>query len=266
MTQTVAPVNRWDERRRRAGELQERYPFASGVLSFYARVVEVQQRAFFAAERDSPKPSEAVAYAVEAVLPNVIELSTASGPPPLAGAVVERFHEADMHDVIARWLRGDDLDGVDRFMARAAAMPVLQALGAGAAQACTGPKNDRRCPLCGGIPQLSFFAPAPEDLVTGRRYLECSRCESVWTFARITCAYCGETESSRLQFFDEVEHALFPHMRIDACATCSRYLLTVDLGRDRRAVAQADEIAAIPLDIYAKELGLKKTVPNIVGF
>jgi formate dehydrogenase maturation protein FdhE len=38
------------------------------------------------------------------------------------------------------------------------------------------------------------------------------------------------------------------------------------LGRDRRAVAQVDEIAAIPLDLYAKERGLRKVVPNIMGF
>jgi formate dehydrogenase maturation protein FdhE len=38
------------------------------------------------------------------------------------------------------------------------------------------------------------------------------------------------------------------------------------LGRERRAVAQVDEIAAIPLDLYAKELGLKKIVPNLMGF
>jgi formate dehydrogenase maturation protein FdhE len=42
--------------------------------------------------------------------------------------------------------------------------------------------------------------------------------------------------------------------------------LTIDLDRDPRAVPLVDEIAAIPLDLYAKERGLTKLVPNLMGF
>jgi FdhE protein len=181
-------------------------------------------------------------------------------------AVVERFHDAHFEDIVTRWLHGEELDAVDRFLARASTAPILQAIGNAAADACTGSKLDRTCPLCGGLPQLSFFAASAEDLVTAHRYLECSRCESEWAFARMTCAYCGETKTSRLQLYNEIDSPRFPHVRIDACTTCSRYMLNIDLGRDRRAVAQVDEIAAIPLDLYAKERGLKKAVPNLMGF
>ena len=58
----------------------------------------------------------------------------------------------------------------------------------------------------------------------------------------------------------------FPHLRIDGCETCSHYVLTVDLDRDGRAVPLVDEIAAIPLDLYAKERGMSKIVPNLMGF
>jgi formate dehydrogenase maturation protein FdhE len=43
-------------------------------------------------------------------------------------------------------------------------------------------------------------------------------------------------------------------------------LHTIDLTRDRRAVPVVDEIAAIPLDFFAKERGLQKIVPNLMGF
>ena len=42
-------------------------------------------------------------------------------------------------------------------------------------------------------------------------------------------------------------------------------LLTIDLGRDPRAVPLVDELAAIPLDLYAVEAGFTKVVPNLMG-
>jgi FdhE protein len=266
MTQTFVAANIWAERRARAVELQERYAFASGVLAFYAALLDVQEAAFLAAVRDRPKPEDAAAYAAQCVVPRVIELSAQSGPARLLAAVAERFHEADFESIMSAWLSGEELSGVDRYIARASTLPVLRAIGDVAAQACRGDYADWRCPICRGLPQVSFFAASTENLVTAHRYLECSRCESTWAFARMTCAYCGETESSKLRFFDEIETPLFPHVRIDACNSCKRYLLNVDLGKDRHAIASVDEIAAIPLDLYAKELGLSKAVPNIMGF
>jgi len=59
---------------------------------------------------------------------------------------------------------------------------------------------------------------------------------------------------------------MFPHIRIDACATCERYVIDVDLSRDSRAVPEVDELAAVPLDLYAAEHGLSKITPNLMGF
>jgi len=58
----------------------------------------------------------------------------------------------------------------------------------------------------------------------------------------------------------------FPHMRADGCWTCSRYLLSIDVGRDAQAVPAVDELAAIPLDLYAKERGMTKIMPNLMGY
>jgi len=59
---------------------------------------------------------------------------------------------------------------------------------------------------------------------------------------------------------------LFPHLRIAACATCRRYLIEVDMERDARAVPEVDELAALPLDLYAADEGLTKVTPNLMGF
>jgi FdhE protein len=288
MARVLTETDRWSKRRKRTEELKERWPFALEVLTFYGRLLDVQEHAYAAAYEDAPPPEAVVAYIAERVSPRVIEVSVADGPPALAGAVLERFHECDVSEYIGGWLRGADLDSVARYLARSAAGPVLEALGAAAGAACMGPRDEQHCPTCGGLPQLSYFASSREDLVTAHRYLECSRCATTWAYPRLTCAACGENDTAKLAVYGEVgttqaelsggvikpgparaapeTNAQFAHLRIDGCETCSHYVLTVDLDRDGRAVPLVDEIAAIPLDLYAKERGMSKIVPNLMGF
>jgi formate dehydrogenase maturation protein FdhE len=63
----------------------------------------------------------------------------------------------------------------------------------------------------------------------------------------------------------EPEPAVFPHLRIEGCEHCDRYVLGVDLGRDPQAVPEVDELAAIPLALYAVERGFTKLTPNLMG-
>jgi formate dehydrogenase maturation protein FdhE len=196
MTQASVTTNRFADRRRRAAELKERYGTAAEVLSFYAHILEVQESAFGAASTALPEPENVAAYAAEYVLPQIVDVSTAVGPPQLVQSVLERFEEADFEDVLSRWLRSEALDGTDRFLARASTAPVLAALGRSAGIACRRKAGDRGCPQCGGLPQVGFFAASTENFVTAHRYLECSRCAHTWAFARMRCANCGETERS----------------------------------------------------------------------
>src|SRR5215218_6438415 len=62
------------------------------------------------------------------------------------------------------------------------------------------------------------------------------------------------------------ERPVFPHLRIAGCSTCSRYLIEVDMARDGRAVPEVDELAALPLDLYAADQGMSKLTPNLMGF
>lgn len=264
--ETLPATNPYTGRRRRANELAERYDFAAEVLGFYEQIAEIQERAYAEALRELPQPAQAAGYAAQHVLPCIVATSAQSGPAYLVQAVLERFQDADFEDLVRAWLHGEELDGVDRYLARAASAPVLEALGPAAADACRGTYDDRHCPRCGGLPQLSYFACSTEDLVTAHRYLLCARCAESWAFARMTCAFCGETKSANLPVISETEQPRYPHVRVDCCTSCSHYLLNVDLGRDRAAVPEVDEIAALPLDIYAKERGLQKIVPNAMGF
>ena len=179
---------------------------------------------------------------------------------------------------------------VDRYLARASLAPVLEALGPEAAASCIGVHDKRHCPTCGGPPQLSYFAIPSEDLAAGGRFLVCARCQNSWGYARMTCPGCGETSSSRLPIFSEegtasgergsvvrglegklgdrgaVATTVFPHIRIEGCESCQSYLLNIDLAADPAAVPEVDELAALPLDLYARELGFTKIIPNLMGF
>jgi FdhE protein len=162
---------------------------------------------------------------------------------------------------------------------------VLEALGGRAGAACApggDPADDLLCPCCGARPQLGYLASSGEALVSGRRSLLCSRCGSSWSGSRTVCASCGETDESQLVVYaehweggvhgtgngsgDGSGRAVFPHLRVAGCATCGSYLIDVDLERDARAVPEVDELAALPLDLYAADRGLTKVTPNLMGF
>ena len=283
-------TSKWSERRRRSAELVERWAFAAEVLGFYRALLDTQEVIFAATRERSPEPSQVAAFSAEFAVPRVIETSIDRGPERLGAALLERFHEVEVDEVVRRWLGCGTLSPVERYLARAATGPILEALDQNAvATATEGPRDDRHCPACGGVPQLSYFATSPEDLVTAHRYLECSRCATAWPFTRMVCASCGEEETKNLSVFSEagsleaelsggiVKHlpgagkdarpvAQFPQLRVDGCQTCKHYTLNVDLSRDGRAVPVVDELAALPLDLYAKELGLTKIAPNLMGF
>ncbi len=317
MIQQAVAADQWTARRRRAAELAERWPFAAQVLGFYAALLDVQA-AIYGAARDTfgpgirptfgptaggqsdsagslpgssaPDPSLIIACIAERAVPPVRDVTIARGPEKLAGALRTDVSTDEWQARARAWLAGDTLPAADQYLVRAAAGPVLEALGPAVAALQTGPRDERHCPQCGGLPQVGVFMPSGEDLVAPRRYLECSRCASRWSFPRLVCAACGEQEAKQLPVFaeegtTEVEAtgsvirggaaaaaprgagaARFPHVSIHACRTCSRYLLNVDLARDSRAVPAVDEIAAIPLDLYAREQGLTKVIPNLMGF
>ena len=104
----------------------------------------------------------------------------------------------------------------------------------------------------------------------------------------MTCPSCGEDSSGKLLVLSEegtssgergnvvrglpgaaaasAVPALFPHLRIDACESCRHYVLNVDLATDPDAVPVVDELAAVPLDLVARERGFSKIIPNLMGF
>jgi ribosomal protein L37E len=269
----------WANHRRRAEALSARFPFAAEMLTLYLALTDVWdgQAERILAER--PRPGDLPQWTVDRVLPDVAKATEAAGPVGLVDAVQARLAEGDLVAPLAAWLRGEEPDPVERYLARAALTPALAVLDPGPACADDpSPRGERRCPHCGGMPQVSYRSDAGDGLVTGRRHLVCVRCGRSWAYSASACAGCGEdTGSQRTVYAErsagpvvgrgdrEAGPATFPHLRVEACTSCQRYLIDVDLGRDPRAVAEVDELAALPLDLYATERGHTKLAPNLMG-
>jgi formate dehydrogenase maturation protein FdhE len=253
----------WARRRRRARQLAERYSFAADFLRLYETLLDVQEPAFVRARDDKPEPTSLAAYAAARLMGEIAEATIAAGPPALAAAVRDRLRGGDSAGLIARWLAGERQAAVDEYLARAATAPVLEALGPAADGACSGGRAERGCPRCGGLPQLSYLTDAGETLVSGPRMLLCCRCGESWVLQRMTCAGCGEQATNKLPIFADAER--FPHLRADACEACRRYLITIDLRKEPAAVPVVDELVALPLDLYVKERGFTKIVPNLMA-
>jgi hypothetical protein len=280
----------WPAQRHRAQALRERYPFAAELLTVHLALLDVWENGWELARVDRPRPTELAAWAADRVLPQVVKATEAVGPEALGSATRQLGAAGGVEETLAAWLAGDELEPVPRYLARASLWAPLAALGADVAEACAAdpsPRDARHCPRCGGLPQLSFRSGTQDSLVTGARHLACARCAHSWSFSASACPSCGETTGARRTIYAEPRDGpvvgrdrdgpeadrptgndppTFPHLRIDACATCQRYLIDVDLGRDPHAVPEVDELAALPLDLYATERGLSKVTPNLMGF
>jgi FdhE protein len=285
MSAVLTNTDVWADRRRRVAQLRARHGYARQLLDFYGALLDVQETSFLRAAEASPNPSQVASYVAEVVAPSVIDVSVAFGPERMRSDLIDRLRVRDAREMVETWMRGDEQPSVERFLARAALGPVLEALPEARA-ACGGPRDALHCPDCGGPPQLSYFAPAPEDLASGRRHLLCARCGGSWGFTRMRCPGCGEETSAKLPIFSEMgtasgergsvvrgltrhapaADAVFPHVRIEACETCHRYLLSFDLDVDRDSVPLVDEIGALPLDLFARDRGFTKITTNLLGF
>jgi hypothetical protein len=264
-------VSPWAARRERAEELRERHPFAAEVLTLSLALLPVQERAWSAARERRPHPEALAEWTAGHVLGAVVEATVAAGPPALREAVRERVVGAD---ALAGWLADAELDPVDRYLARASLAGPLEALGEAAGAACAPARDGALlCPRCGGRPQLACAEASGEALVSAPRSLLCSRCAARWSTSRTVCPACGEADEAKLIVYAEqwgdgngAESDVFGNLRIAGCTTCRRYLIEVDLERDPRAVPEIDELAALPLALYAADQGLTKLTTNLMGF
>jgi len=115
------------------------------------------------------------------------------------------------------------------------------------------------CPFCSGKPIVGVLRPEGDG---AKRSLICSICATEWTYGRIICPACGEEAVEKLAIYTANQ---FDHVRIEACDTCRYYIKTVDLTKNGHAVPIVDELATMPLNLWAQQNRYVKLRANLLG-
>jgi len=279
----------WEDRIERARQLASGLAHAKEILGFYAEILQWQQGVFNSlAERSQQGPLSGAFESDHPILlerfGSLLDLVGARGSEALAGQAGEMAEEPESwrETLTAYWNGASNPE--ESFFARACLQPYLELLArertppldsqinsTPAAQQATldGAPADRSCPFCGRNPQLAFLSAdvSTPGLVEGsvdggRRLLMCGDCCAVWPFQRIACPSCLEVDPHKLPYYSAEG---VPGVRVECCDTCRRYLKSIDLTKDARLVPLVDELAAIPLDLWAREQDYRKIQPNLAG-
>jgi FdhE protein len=75
------------------------------------------------------------------------------------------------------------------------------------------------------------------------------------------CPACGEERFDRLPVF---RAGGVGAARVDACDACRAYVKTIDLTEDGEAVPLVDDLASVPLDLWARGEGYARIRPNLL--
>jgi FdhE protein len=264
----------WEQRIDRARELAKRYPFASALLSFYSEIAAFQQAVCDRVKSagNGGVPAELLPFGdcldLSAVLPHVPELLALVArvaPSPLSQAAEELKGE-DLslwkYLLTSYWKsEGHVAEGAPEthlFFARALLQPYAVHL-AGLRDVELPRYGPPTCPVCSGKALVGVLR---EEGHGAKRSLVCSLCLTEWDYMRVICPACGEEEFDKLASYRASQ---FEHMRVEACDTCKTYISTVDLTKDGLAIPEVDELASLPLGLWAQEKGYAKLQVNLLG-
>ncbi len=115
------------------------------------------------------------------------------------------------------------------------------------------------CPFCNRKPAIAALRPMGDG---AQRKLLCGFCLAEWDFRRIVCPNCGEENHARLPVYTA---ETLPYIRVECCDSCRVYIKSIDLSKNGLADPLVDELASIPLDLWAQEHGYTKLRPNLLG-
>jgi formate dehydrogenase accessory protein FdhE len=275
MTTTQTGGTEYDARIRRAERLSSEHTFAAEFLDFYKHVAAFQKtlRANIAAASGAKSRSEPAVELrdpldLTVLLPHFrgfLSLIEQHAPPALGKSAHQMSllpSDSWVASLEAYWEHAGKYDqqvgALAQFLARAFLQPYAEFR---AAQTPRAPQvvTVRVCPLCGSRPLMGVLRVEGDS---GKRFLLCSFCSEEWEFRRIHCPTCGEEVEGKLPVYVAEQ---LPHIRVEACDTCKFYLRTVDLTKDGHAIPLVDDLAAIPLTLWAHEKGYSRLQPNLLG-
>ncbi len=273
----------YDKRIDRAKHLAAEYPFAAKPLKFYTHVAQFQKELFShltkewgeqpVLPRNGDLRSELNFMILLPRYSSFLAVVETNAPQPLAAAASELSRDGSNSwiEVLSEYW-ADGGKAVDERNSRSSsgnnalreflARGFLQAYAEFVAEAIAEPAIEGTqyiCPKCNSLPLLGVLRPEGDG---GKRFLYCAFCAHEWAFRRILCPACGEEREEKLPVYVAEQ---FSHIRVESCDTCKHYLRTIDLTKDGNAIAEADDLAAIPLTLWAQENGYTRIHTNLLG-
>jgi formate dehydrogenase maturation protein FdhE len=279
---------KWDRRISRANELTSSFPFAAEGLRFYSRVATFQKAFYEEVQKaladvptiysDRPLRDELDLFMLLPKFSGFLSMIEQIAPAPLAQACVSLAQKGPagwQHAIEDFWYTDPELDmtiadtetksadgDAETYSGRLLAWIFLQPYAEYLADR-REPKivdgTPSTCPLCGCKPIVGVLRSEGDG---AKKSLVCMLCGHEWAFRRIYCPACGEEREPQMAYYSAPEIA---HVRVDVCDTCHTYLKSIDLTKTGRAVAVVDELASIPLDLWAYEHGYEKLQTNLLG-
>lgn len=267
--------SKWDQRLQRAQALAASHPYAAEGLRFYAQIAGFQKSLYdgLAAENGAAKKVRAPGSLRDELellrlLPwfaSFLGFVADIAPLPLARAAagLQEAGGGRWEVLLDDFWRSDGqgaepLADTEILLAWAFLQPYAELL-ADHTRPLEIHETPSLCPLCAAPPQVGVLRPLGDG---GKRSLVCSLCATEWEFRRIVCPACGEENVDKLPVY--VADSL-DYLRVEACDTCHGYIKTVDLTKNGHAVPVVDELAAIPLSLWAADKGYSKISTNLLG-
>jgi FdhE protein len=258
----------WQQRIRRAEQLSVQYPFAAEILRFYIEVAGFQQSLY---QRLDSFPGNRPTVSQPGLLESLGSLSSF----PAFLSLVEEKAPARFVQV-AHGLRNsppdswsnllndgwseidNPPDASEEFLAYAFLQPYAEFVRSRARLQLDGYTHSL-CPFCGRRPTIAVLRPQGDG---ARRNLVCGFCLCEWEFRRIVCVGCGQEDQAKLPVYTADQS---PHVRVECCDACHTYIKSVDFTKNGLADPLVDELASVPLDLWAQEHGYAKLRPNMLG-
>ena len=270
----------WQQRIRRAVRLAAQHPFAAEILTFYIHAARFQEGLHQRVERSSAGVSPAVEWASRPLLgqqdagatnlppevwtdfPSFLTMVEQNGPALLV-QVSRQLQTAPASDwstlLNSCWSgAGETPSDPEEFLALAFLQPYAEFIRSHARLQLDGYTHPL-CPFCNRKPALGILRPQGDG---GRRNLLCGFCLAEWEFRRIVCPGCGQEDHAKLPVYTA---EAFPYIRVECCDTCQTYIKSIDLTKNGLAEPLVDELASVPLNLWAQERGYSKLHPNLLG-
>ena len=104
------------------------------------------------------------------------------------------------------------------------------------------------CPMCGTGPEMGKISPRD-----GHYYLSCGLCFTEWTYPRIGCPFCGNSNNSELAYFETEEYKGY---RVNICKKCNSYIkASIENDLNRKHIPVLDAVYTLELDSSASSEG-----------